>query len=124
MASPSSTNGNGAHAQGNGSGHSNGAGRTSATSAKNGLQTGYVMITVLPGYEMKVVEYLQHIPEIVEINPLFGDYDIVAKVEFSHYAVLNAIVLKKIRPLVGIRDTKTMLTTSFDIGGKKKEPHP
>jgi len=105
----------------NGNGHGQNLARA-ATAARNGLQTGYVMITVQPGYEMKVVEYLQMIPEIIEINPLFGEYDIVAKVEFSHYAVLNNIVLKKIRPLVGIRDTKTMLTASFDEDGKKKGP--
>lgn len=80
----------------------------------NGHHTSYVLITAHPGYEQRILDALTRIPEIREINPLFGEYDIVCKIEFTHYAVLNSIVLKKIRPLPGIKDTKTMITTVFD----------
>lgn len=48
------------------------------------------------------------IPEIIECQVLFGEYDIIAKVAVGDHGELAVVILDKIRCLDGILDTKTL----------------
>lgn len=52
-------------------------------------------------------------PGIVEIYPLFGEYDLIAKVEADSYEAIGDIVVKSIRPIRGVRTTRTLARASF-----------
>ena len=56
------------------------------------------------------------IPEIVEVHPLFGDYDILVKIECSDIDAVGDVVIKKIRSLQGVIDTKTLIGTKSLAG--------
>ena len=43
--------------------------------------------------------------------PVFGDYDVVAKIQAKHLDGLGDIVMERIRPIQGIRDTSTLIVT-------------
>mgnify|MGYP001597929632 FL=1 len=47
-------------------------------------------------------------PEVIEIHPLFGEYDLIAKVEAKDYESIGEIIIKKIKIIEGITDTKTL----------------
>ena len=51
--------------------------------------------------------------EIQELYPLFGDYDLIAKIQAPNYEALSDIVVQKIRALKGVTETKTLTGAKF-----------
>ncbi len=74
---------------------------------------GFVLIGTLPTKEKEVYGQLLKIKEVVELYPLFGDYDLIAKVEAPDYNMIGEIVVSKIRAIEGVRATKTLARMSF-----------
>jgi len=60
-----------------------------------------------------VYHALLAIKEVVELYPLFGEYDLIAKVEASDYDTIGEIVVSKIRAIEGVRATKTLARMAF-----------
>ena len=77
------------------------------------MPVGFVLIGVKPKMERDVYERLLTIEEIVEIYPLFGEYDLIAKVEAKDYNTIGEVVVEKIRSVEGVRTTKTLTKISF-----------
>jgi len=50
---------------------------------------------------------------IIEIYPLFGEYDIICKVEAVGYDTLAKVVIRQIRSINGVIDTKTLTGLKF-----------
>ena len=63
--------------------------------------------------ERDVYQRLLKIEEVVELYPLFGEYDLIAKVEASTYDQIGEIVVSRIRSIEGIKATKTLAKMSF-----------
>ncbi len=72
------------------------------------LAVGFVLISTVPGKEHQVYNELLKIKEIVELHPLFGEFDLIAKLETKDFTELGQIVIDKIRMIDGILDTKTL----------------
>ena len=72
------------------------------------MTIGYVLIRAEPTTEHEVYNQLATVPEIVELHLLFGEYDIIAKIEIEDFEQLGSIIVKKIRSIEGVRDTKTL----------------
>ena len=53
------------------------------------------------------------VPQIIELHPLFGEYDLIAKIEADDFESLGDIVVNKIRTIEGVIDTKTLTGTKF-----------
>ncbi|EQD36384.1 transcription regulator, partial [mine drainage metagenome] len=45
---------------------------------------------------------------VVEVHPLFGEYDLIVKIDASDFSELGKIVIEKIRTIEGVIDTKTL----------------
>jgi len=75
------------------------------------MATGFALLSISPLYEKTVYEKLKEIQEIVEIHPLFGEYDILVKIESPDIDSIGEIVIKKIRTTKGVMDTKTLIGT-------------
>ena len=72
------------------------------------------LIETVKGYakhEKSVFESLKNFVEIIEIHPLFGEYDILVKIQTADIDGIGEVVIKKIRSLKGIVDTKTLIGT-------------
>lgn len=74
---------------------------------------GFVMISTAPSMEMKVYHELSKILEIIEMYPLFGEYDLIAKIETEDFNALGKIVVEKIRTINGVSDTRTLTGIDF-----------
>lgn len=72
------------------------------------MPVGFVLITTEAGKEQDIYLQLLKVPEITELMPLFGEYDMIAKVDSSDADALAKTVQESIRPLPGILDTKTL----------------
>lgn len=77
------------------------------------MVVGFVLITVSPGEERNVYNKLSKIKEIIYLYPLFGEYDLIAKIEAENFNTLGQIVVDKIRSEQGVLDTKTLTGIKF-----------
>jgi DNA-binding Lrp family transcriptional regulator len=77
------------------------------------MAIGFVLISAAPAHEHEVYNKLSKIPEIIELHPLFGEYDLIAKIEAEDFEKLGEIVVNKIRTIEGVIDTKTLTGTKF-----------
>ena len=69
----------------------------------------YVLINCDLGYEEQIIEELKHISDVKEIHGTFGAYDIFAKVESDQITTLRETITSKIRKIVRIRSTLTLM---------------
>jgi len=71
--------------------------------------TAYLLIVSDPGCERHVVSELVSIDEVREASIVYGDYDLVARVDIEEISDLTDFILEKIHTIVGIRRTSTLI---------------
>ncbi len=77
------------------------------------MAIGFVLISVAPVRENYVYNELSKEPEIIELQPLLGKYDLIAKIEAKYYEKLGSIIINKIRSISGVVATKTLTGTGL-----------
>ncbi|UCF12033.1 MAG: Lrp/AsnC ligand binding domain-containing protein [Thermoplasmatales archaeon] len=77
------------------------------------MAVAFVLITAVTAHEQAVYKELSKIPEIIELHPLLGEYDLLAKIEADNFDNLGTIVVNKIRSIEGVRFTTTFTETKF-----------
>ena len=75
------------------------------------MAIGFALLSISPLNEKEVFDTLNRIPEITEVHPLFGEYDILVKINAKDIDEIGEIIIKKIRSLRGVVDTKTLIGT-------------
>jgi len=74
---------------------------------------GFVLLHVSSLHEYEVFNKLSKLHEVIELHPLFGEYDLIAKIEAEDYESIGEIVIHKIKTIDGITDTKTLTGISI-----------
>ena len=69
---------------------------------------GFVLMHIAPLHEYEVFNKLSKLHEIREIHPLFGEYDLIAKIEAEDYESIGEIITQKIKIIHGVIDTMTL----------------
>lgn len=69
---------------------------------------GFVLMHVSPLHEYEVFNKLSKLHEVIEVHPLFGEYDLIAKIEAEDYESIGQIIIQKIKTIDGITDTTTL----------------
>lgn len=77
------------------------------------MALGFVLIKIAPGREKKVYDRIASIKEVEELYPLFGEYDLIAKIVVKDFEELSDIVVNKIRTIEGVLETKTLTGAKF-----------
>ena len=74
------------------------------------MATAFVLIKISAGdtSEKEVRGKLLSIDEIIELHPLFGEFDYIGKVETESFSELGRVVIERIRTIEGVVDTKTL----------------
>jgi len=75
------------------------------------MATGFALLSISPLREKEVFEKVNAIDEIVEVHPLFGEYDILLKIKTEDIDSIGQVVIKKIRSIKGVTDSKTLIGT-------------
>jgi len=76
------------------------------------MATGFALLSISPLCEKEVYKKLKDTSEIIEVHPLFGEYDILLKIETVDIDSIGEIVISKIRSIKGVMDTKTLIGTN------------
>lgn len=74
---------------------------------------GFILIDIEPMREKEVYANLMKIKQIVELYPLFGEYDLIAKVEAKSFDEIGSIVVSQVRAIDGVKATKTLARMSW-----------
>jgi len=72
------------------------------------MAIGFVLMHIIAGHEYEVYNKLSKVPDVVELYPLFGEYDLIAKIEANDFEDIINIVTNKIKSIYGITDTETL----------------
>ena len=74
----------------------------------------YVLLKVAPGYERNIVKALQDIPEIEDVDELYGEWDVISKASVAKIEDLDALLSEKIRKIEGVTLTSTMIVAKYN----------
>ncbi|PXF23077.1 MAG: AsnC family transcriptional regulator [Methanobacteriota archaeon] len=73
------------------------------------MAVGFVLITTRAGFERQVRDALDAIELVTGRWGVFGEFDVIAKVEADDEVELTRCIIEDIRCLDGIRDTRTLI---------------
>ena len=74
---------------------------------------GFVLIKTAPSASREVYNIVTDIDEVTEVHSLFGEYDLIIKLQAENFNNLGQIVVDKIRSIEGVEDTKTLTGVEF-----------
>ena len=77
------------------------------------MTVAFVVINTEPGKENDVYSALQHVPEVAELHPLSGEFDLIAKLETSSFDSLGELIVSRVRSIPGVLNTKTFTGTRW-----------
>ncbi len=72
------------------------------------MSAGYVLVDVEPGSEYSVFEQASALPFVSDAQILFGDHDMILKIEAESMGEIARLVVDSVRPIEGITNTKTL----------------
>ena len=78
------------------------------------METAFILIVSVTGFEYDVQEDLKNIPEVREAFILYGIYDIIVQLEGESLGDLKEII-REIRQMQKVRSTLTMITYSYPL---------
>ena len=83
------------------------------------MPTAYVLINCDLGSEESIIGEMKKLSQTVEVNGVYGVYDIVAKVRADTMEKLREIITWQVRKIDKVRSTLTMIVIEGQ-GEKKK----
>ncbi|MDE1764794.1 MAG: Lrp/AsnC ligand binding domain-containing protein [Thaumarchaeota archaeon] len=75
------------------------------------MEAAYIMINCEMGKESSIIDQLKPIKDIKEIHSIYGNYDIIAKLECASVECMRDIIVKQIRVLKDVHCTTTVICT-------------
>lgn len=77
------------------------------------MTVAFVVINTAPGKKHDVYLALQHVPQVVELHPLFGEFDLIVKIEAPDFDSLGQLIVSQVRAIPGVLNTKTFTGTRW-----------
>jgi DNA-binding Lrp family transcriptional regulator len=81
--------------------------------AAHKMESAYVMINCTLGSENSIIEQLKSIPGVTEVRGVFGNYDILAKIQVPSVKSLREIIAFKVRKIPDISSTTTIICSKL-----------
>jgi len=81
----------------------------------------YILFKVNSGTEREVCQKLVEFDEVMQADIIFGEYDVLAKIETQDLSALEEFVSEKIRNVPNVLVTSTMII-SREYRGKNNRP--
>ena len=75
------------------------------------MAIGYILIKTNPAMEKRVFEEInsKKIKDVKDCHILFGEYDLLVKLDVPHFSDISTLVTNEIRSIQGINETKTLI---------------
>jgi DNA-binding Lrp family transcriptional regulator len=82
--------------------------------------TAFVLISTRPAMELAVYNELLKNKLVKDVHPLFGEFDLIIKLEVDGFDTLGRVVVEEIRTIEGVQETKTL--TGIQLKGVMDTP--
>lgn len=69
----------------------------------------YVLIKSDLGAEQKIIEELENLEQVIQVEEIFGDYDLIVKLEAENSIAIREVISWDIKKIKGVRATKTLM---------------
>lgn len=77
------------------------------------MAIGFVLIKTSPAAERDVYNIVKDMDMVMEVHSLFGEYDLILKLQAEDFNTLGQRVVDDIRSIEGVEDTKTLTGIEF-----------
>jgi DNA-binding Lrp family transcriptional regulator len=79
------------------------------------VERAYILIKAQPNFQKKIVKLLATKPFVINVDLVFGTYDITVMVEAENNFELGRIVLEEVAALEGIDETVTLIAIHLPV---------
>ncbi len=69
----------------------------------------YILIVAEAGSEKEISEALSETPGVEEVDVIYGEYDLIAKIKVGEISALGDFVIERVRPIKGVKRTSTLI---------------
>lgn len=73
------------------------------------MVTAYLLVISESGAERKIVDNLLDVEGVEEVELVYGEYDIIAKIIVDEISQLSDFIIEKVRPIGHIKRTSTLI---------------
>ena len=73
----------------------------------------YILVKVHVGSERDIFNKLKKMNEVEDVNELYGEWDIIAKVKVNKLEDLDSLISDKIRAVKEIKETSTIIVAEY-----------
>ena len=83
-------------------------------SSSGNMSTAFVLIRAAPGSEGIVYQKLLEIEEVTETHVAYGEYDLVARIDFEDEKKMANILIGVMRAIPGVQHTETLIAVEAE----------
>jgi len=69
----------------------------------------WVLLQCLPGKERDVYVQLLDMPAVSEVSVVYGELDLVARIDFDDEKEMSRTLIEKMRHISGVKKTETLI---------------
>ena len=69
----------------------------------------WILVACEPGRERDVYLQLLEIPSVTEVSVVYGELDLVARIDFENEKEMSKTLIEKMRHVSGVRKTETLI---------------
>ncbi len=77
------------------------------------MGTAFILLKTEPARERDVYLRLQDLDMVVETHALYGEFDLLARVEAASAKELTEMLISTMRSIDGVRETQTLITVDY-----------
>ncbi len=77
------------------------------------VDTAFILLKAEPARERDVYQSLTQVPEVQETHALYGEYDLLVRVECSSSKELTRLLMEKMRQIDGVKETETLIAVDY-----------
>jgi DNA-binding Lrp family transcriptional regulator len=84
------------------------------------MPTAYILVNCTLGSEEKIITEIAKLSDVKEVRGTYGVHDIFVKVKSDNTEAMNHVITNKIRKILGITSTVTLVVIE-EQGGKGQD---
>lgn len=77
---------------------------------EKGMITAYVLLQIKPGMDRNVLNSVKELIQVKVIETVYGEYDMLIKVEVKRLEALDSFIFDIIRTIEGVESSTTLIT--------------
>ncbi|UCH31670.1 MAG: Lrp/AsnC ligand binding domain-containing protein [Candidatus Bathyarchaeota archaeon] len=69
----------------------------------------YILLRIKPGTDRSVLRSVQKLQQVSEMDTVYGEYDLLMKIQVETMEALDALIFDTVRTIKGVERTTTLI---------------